>query len=255
MSSNASSYWHRVPETTRRVLGRIEELIDFARVAGLRRDDSNPAKWRGGLDAVLPAPSKVKPVIHHAALHYHDLPDFMQRLRAEEGTAARALAFLILTGTRMNEMRHAKWDEIEGDVWTVPAERMKMRKAHRVPLAPRAREILKAMRGQNPTLIFPGRMAGRPIDDNTVLRVLQRLAGAQVTAHGFRSALRSWAAETTTFKPEIAEAALAHAIKSSVERAYLRTTFFDKRRRLMEQWAACCASPSAAPGKVVKHRA
>ena len=231
--------WHRIPETARRVLGRREELIDYARIAGLRRDDSNPAKWSGGLDAVLLPPSKTKPTEHHAALHYRDVPGFMAKLRAEPSIAARALEFLILTGTRMSEMRFATWAEIEGDVWTVPAERMKMRKEHRVPLSPRAVAILREMRGQHTEVIFPGSRPGRPVDDNTVARTLHRLAGP-LTAHGFRSALRTWAAEDAGFAPEIAEAALAHAIKSAIERAYKRTTFFDQRRRLMEKWAAYC---------------
>jgi integrase len=238
--------WQRIPETARRVLGRLEELIDYARIAGLRRDDSNPAKWKGGLDAVLPPPSKIKPTEHHAAMHYRDVPNFMDKLRAEPGVQARCLEFLILTGTRMSETRFAERSEIEGDVWTVPAERMKMRKAHRVPLSPRAIEILREMRRQHPEaeVIFPGWRPGRPVDDNTVSRVLQRLAGP-ITAHGFRSAIRTWAAERTNFAPEIAEAALAHAIKSGIERAYKRTTFFDKRRKLMEAWADYCAATTS----------
>jgi integrase len=186
---------------------------------------------------------------------YAEVPAFMEWLRAIEGTAARALEFLILTATRMSEMRHAKWSEIEGDVWTIPAERMKMRKPHRVPLVPRALEILKELRGQHDTLVFPGRLHQRPIDDNTVLRVLARLA-PDTTAHGFRSSFRDWAGERTSFPKEIAEAALAHAIKSSVERAYLRTSFFDHRRRLMTQWAGYCGEqPVKAGGKVVAIRA
>ena len=247
-------HWQRIPETARRVLGRLEELIDYARIAGLRRDDSNPAKWNGGLDAVLPPPSKIKPTEHHAAMHYRDVPDFMPKLRAEPGVAARALEFLILTGTRMNEMRFATWAEVEGDVWTVPAERMKMRKAHRVPLSPRAVAILNELRGQHPEVIFPGWRPGRPVDDNTVSRVLQRLAGP-LTAHGFRSALRTWAAERTNFAPEIAEAALAHAIKSGIERAYKRTTFFDHRRKLTEAWADYCeGTATVTAGEVVALR-
>ena len=178
-------HWSRIPETMRRVLGRLEEVIDFARIAGLRRDDSNPAKWSGGLDAVLPPPSKMKPTEHHAAMHYRDVPGFMAKLQAETGVAARALEFLILTGTRMSEMRFATWAEVEGDVWIVPASRTKMRKAHRVPLPPRATEILREMRGQHAEVIFPGSRPSRPVDDNTVARVLHRLAGP-LTAHGFQ---------------------------------------------------------------------
>jgi integrase len=233
-------HWARIPETMRRVLGRLEELIDFARIAGLRRDDSNPAKWSGGLDAVLPPPSKLKPVEHHAAMDYRAVPDFMTKLRAEPGVAARALEFLILTSTRMSEIRFATWAEVDGDVWVVPSERMKMRKSHRVPLSPRAVEILREMRGQHPEVIFPGSRSNRPCDDNTISRVLHRLAGP-LTAHGFRSSLRTWAAEDGAFAPEIAEAALAHAIKSGIERAYKRTTFFDHRRKLMVKWADYCA--------------
>jgi integrase len=239
--------WRRIPETARRVLGRLEELIDYARIAGLRRDDSNPARWKGGLDAVLPPPSKVKPTEHHAALHYRDVPDFMRKLRAEPGVAARALEFLILTGTRMSEMRFATWSEVESDVWTVPADRMKMRKEHQVPLSPAAVAILNELRGQHPEVIFPGWRPGRPVDDNTVSRVLQRLAGP-VTPHGFRSSLRTFSAERTNFAPEIAEAALAHAISSGIERPYKRTTFFDLRRKLMEAWADYCDGEATVTG-------
>jgi integrase len=238
--------WHRIPETAKRVLGRLEELIDFARIAGLRREDANPARWKGGLDAVLPPPSKIKPTEHHAALHYRDLPAFMAKLRAEPGVAARALEFLALTGTRMSEARFARWSEIEGGVWTIPTERMKMRREHRVPLSPRALEILDQQRGQYPDVIFPGSRPGRPIDDNTIARLLQRLAGP-VTAHGCRSALKTWAAERTNFAPEISEAALAHTVRGSIMRAYLRTSFFDQRRRLMEAWADYCDGKGAEP--------
>ena len=147
-----------------------------------------------------------------------EVPGFMTKLRAEPGVASRALEFLILTGTRMSEMRFATWAEIEGDVWCIPLERMKTRKPHRVPLSPRVVEILKGLRGQHPQVIFPGSRSNKPIDDNTIARVLHRLAGP-LTAHGFRSSLRTWAAEDGGFAPEIAEAALAHAIKSGIERA------------------------------------
>ena len=251
----AEPIWHRIPETAHRVLGRLEELIDFARIAGLRRDDANPAKWKGGLDAVLPAPGKIKPTEHHAALQYRDIPDFMARLRAEPGVAARALEFLILTGTRMSEMRFATWAEIEGDVWVVPAARMKMRKEHRVPLSPRAVEILNALRGQHPEVIFPGSRPGRPVDDQTLARLLQRLAGP-VTPHGCRSAFKTWAAERTNFAPEISEAALAHTIRGSILRSYLRTSFIDARRRLMEAWSDFCAGKGSGTsgGEVVALR-
>ena len=147
-------------------------------------------------------------------------------------------------------MRFAKWAEVEGDTWVVPASRMKMRKAHRVPLSPRALTILAEMRGQHPEVIFPGSRPGRPVDDNTVSRVLQRLAGP-VTAHGFRSGLRTWAAERTNFAPEICEAALAHQVRSNIERAYKRTTFFDQRRKLMEAWGDYCDGAATVTGSEV----
>ena len=178
-----------IPETARRVLGRLEELIDFARVAGLRSKDTNPARWRGHLDAVLPAPTRIKAKVHHAAMHWRDVPAFMARLRGEQGVAARALEFIVLNGPRMSEAVGAKWDEVDfkARTWTVPAERIKMRKAHVVPLSNRSLAILEEMRGGHPTWVFPGRFNKSPISDNAVLLLLHRLAGDEVTAHGFRS--------------------------------------------------------------------
>jgi integrase len=195
--------WQRIPETARRTLGRLEELIDFARVAGLRSNDSNPARWRGHLDAVLPAPTRIKAKVHLAAMHWRDVPAFMARLRDEQGVAARALEFIVLTGVRMSEAIGAQWDEVDFKtrVWEVPAARIKMRKAHVVPLSSRALAILQEMRGSHATWVFPGRFAASAISDNAILLLLHRLAGDKVTAHGFRSSLRTWAAESSGFKP------------------------------------------------------
>ena len=213
-------HWHRVPKTAKDVLGRIEELVDFARVAGLRRDDLNPAKWRSGLDAVLPAPSRLRPTQHHPAMPYARRARLHGEATRRAGiSGARARTF-VLTATRMNELLGAKWDEIDGDVG-----RSRPRPDEKAPAACRAARPARSRScagcaAQDPMLVFPGRLAGKPISDNSLHRVLHRLAGPEHTAHGFRSAFRDFAAERTGFAPEIAEAALAHAVKSAVDAAY-----------------------------------
>ena len=164
--------WQRIPATAHRILGRLEELIDFARVAGLRSNDANPARWRGHLDAVLPAPRRVKAKVHHAAMPYAEVPAFMARLRTEQGTSARALEFVVLTGVRVSEAVGAQWSEIDfkQGVWNVPAERIKTRQPHRVPLSPRALAILNDMRGGHAKWVFPGRFDSAPCSDNMILK-------------------------------------------------------------------------------------
>lgn len=235
--------WQSKPEMASRLRGRIENILDWARVNGYR-DGENPARWRGHLDHLLPAPGKVKSVEHLSALPYAKVPDFMATLRTRTGVAPLALEFAILTAARTNEVLGARWDEIDlgAKMWTIAGERMKAGKEHRVPLSMPAIAILEAeavknSRGQG-GLVFPGRR-GEQRYDNTLLETLREIV-ASVTVHGFRSSFRDWASEETDFAGEVVEMALAHAIAGKAEAAYRRGDLFDKRRALMDEWAAFC---------------
>lgn len=227
--------WSTKTETANRVRGRIEAVLDWAKVRGYR-DGDNPAQWRGNLAHALPAKSKVRRVQHHPALPYSDLPKFMRALRVREGIAARALEFTILTSARTEEVLRTRWDELDEAVWTIPASRMKASKPHRVPLSGAALAVLQSLPRLN-EWVFPG--ARGPLSNMAMLNVLRRM-GAGVTAHGFRSTFRDWAAECTAFPNHVVEQALAHSIGSAVEAAYRRGDLFDKRRELMTAWAAYC---------------
>ncbi len=242
--------WTTKTETASRVRGRIESVLDWAKVRGYRQGE-NPARWRGHLDKLLAKRSKVAKVVHHAALDYRQIGDFMKRLRAAEGIGARALEFAILTAARSGEVRGATWAEIDLDegVWVVPGERMKAGKEHRVALSAAAVDLLRALpRLDDCDLVFPGAKR-RPLSDATLGAVLKRM-GLDVTAHGFRSTFRDWAAETTAYPSEVVEMALAHAVGDKVEAAYRRGDLFEKRRRLMADWARYCATPSHQRGAV-----
>jgi integrase len=246
--------WTTKTETATRVRGRIESVLDWAKVRGYR-DGENPARWRGHLDKLLPKPSKVAQTEHHAALPYPELGDFMVRLRAAAGMGARALEFTILTAARSGEVRGATWSEIdlEAGIWTVPGSRMKAGKEHKVPLSDAALELLASLpRTDETDLIFFG-TKNRPLSDMSLTAVLRRM-GLDVTAHGFRSTFRDWAAETTAYPSEVVEMALAHTIGNKVEAAYRRGDLFDKRRRLMADWAKFCGTSSAKAGAVVPMR-
>src|SRR5262245_10980205 len=239
--------WTTKPETAGRVRGRIESVLDWAKVRGYRVGE-NPARWRGHLDKLLPARSKVRRVEHHAALPYAELPGFLASLREQEGIAARALEFAILTAARTGEVIEARWDEIDllDKTWTVPGTRMKAGKEHRVPLSGRVLAILQEVRPRRHAedgFVFPGAKLGRPLSTMAFLRVLLRMERDDLTAHGFRSTFKTWASERTAFQNEIVEAALAHVVGSKVEQAYLRGTMFEKRRALVEQWATFCTRP------------
>ena len=232
--------WTKKPETASRLRGRIELILDWARARG-HRDGENPARWRGHLDHLLPARSKVRRVQHHAALPYAELPDFMAALRAQEGTVARALEFTILTAARTGEVMGASWKEINlaERLWIVPGERMKAGKEHRAPLSARAVEILKEMKqahGHDPkAFVFAGRAPGRALSNMAFLMLLRRMDRGDLTAHGFRSSFRDWCAERTNFPNEVAAMALAHAVGNKVEAAYRRGDLFEKRRQLMDR--------------------
>jgi integrase len=241
--------WQTKSETASRLRGRIEAVLNWATVRGYRKGD-NPARWRGHLDKLLPARSKVQRVEHHPALPYDELADFVAMLRSQEGIAARALEFLILTATRTGEVIGARWDEVDlGEkIWVVPAARMKAGREHRVPLSGAAAGILEEMKKiRESDFVFPGGKRGKPLSNMAMLAVLKRIGRSDLTAHGFRSSFRDWAAERTNFQREVAEMALAHTVGDKVEAAYRRGDLFQKRRQMMDGWARFCgtARPSA----------
>ncbi len=244
--------WATKPETANRVRGRIESILDWATVRGYRQGE-NPARWRGHLDKLLPSRTKVRKTQHHNALPYAELPAFMAKLREEEGTAARALEFTILTAARTSEAIGAQRSEVNAreKLWTVPADRMKADKEHRVPLSNRALEIFAAAGVDEEGFIFPGGRWHRPLSNMAMLALLKRMGRSDLTVHGFRSTFRDWAAERTNFPNEVVEMALAHAIDSKTEAAYRRGDLFEKRQRLMGEWEAYCAAIRKA-GEVVE---
>jgi integrase len=204
------------------------------------------------LDKLLPASSKVRKVEHHAALPYAELPSFLVELREQDGIAARALEFTILTAARTGETIGARCTEIDllDKTWTIPAARMKAGREHRVPLSARALAILEEMqahRHRDEGFVFPGGKPGKPLSNMAFLMLLRRMDRGDLTAHGFRSSFRDWVAERTNFPSEVAEMALAHAVGSSVEAAYRRGDLFERRRRLMQQWATFCTAPTQEP--------
>jgi integrase len=234
--------WNTKTETASRLRGRIERVLDWAAVRGYRQGD-NPARWRGHLDQLLPARSRVQKVQHHAALPYAEVGQFMADLRGQDTASALALEFLILTATRTAEVIGATWSEVELDaaVWTVPAERMKAKKEHRVPLSKPALAILKQLHKHRAgEFVFMGAKPGKPLSNMALLMLLERLGRSDLTVHGFRSTFRDWAAERTNFPREVAEHALAHSLPDKVEAAYQRGDLFEKRRRLMDAWGRYC---------------
>jgi integrase len=232
--------WRERTETASRVRGRLEAILSWATVRGYRSGD-NPARWRGHLDQLLPPPSKVSAVTHHAALQCSEVRAFAERLREQSGCGARALEFLMLTAARSGEVRGADWSEIDlaERTWIVPGDRMKAGREHRVPLSVAATALLRtsgpAMRSG---LLFPAARGG-PLSDMTLSAVMRRMKVGAVP-HGLRSTFRDWCAEYTDFPSEVAEMALAHAIGDKVEAAYRRGDLFEKRRQLMTQWAVFC---------------
>jgi integrase len=250
--------WGDKTETASRVRGRIESILDWATVRKYRTGD-NPARWTGHLEHVLPAKGRVAKVEHHAALPYGDVPRFMQQLRGREGMAARALEFVILTAARTGEVIGARWGEIDfaAGTWTMPADRMKGGRRHRVPLSPRALELLQALpREDGNPHVFIGPRPGSGLSNMAMTAVLRRMGYGHVTAHGFRSCFRDWCAEQTNFPREIAEFALAHVLGDKSEAAYWRGDVLAKRKQLADAWSRYCATPPAVQesGKVVPMR-
>ena len=240
--------WTKKPETASRVRGRIERVLDWAKVRGHRAGD-NPARWRGHLDKLLPNLEKKKRVKHHPALPFRDVGGFIAKVRVEGGAAARAMELLILTATRTIETIGARWEEFDVDeaTWVIPPERMKTHKEHRVPLSPQALKLLRALkakRADGEEFVFPGG-SGDHLSNMALLALLRRMDREDITVHGFRSTFRDWASESTNYPHEVCEMALGHSVRNDVEAAYRRGDLFEKRRRLMSEWARYCDTPKA----------
>ena len=246
--------WKTKTETASRLRGRIENILYWAAVRGYRQGE-NPARWKGHLDKLLAARSKIQQVAHHAALPYVELGGFMADLAKMDGMGARALEFAILCASRSGEVRGATWNEIDLNegVWIIPAGRMKAKREHRVPLSGKAVSLLNALpRLDGTELVFPG--TSGQLSNMSLTAVLRRMDRGDLTAHGFRSTFRDWAAEQTAYPSEVVEMALAHTIGNKVEAAYRRGDLFDKRRRLMDDWAKYCGTTRGVAGEVVTLR-
>jgi integrase len=243
--------WRSKSVTAGRTLGRIEQVIDWAVVRGHRPPGTNPAKWKGHLDQVLPPARKLAPVVHHAAMDYRAVASFL--VGREQGVAASALKFLILTAARSGEVLGATWSEIDFNnaTWIIPASRMKSKREHRVPLSPQALDLLKTLpREDGNEFVFIGSKPGQAIGRTAFAGGMER-AGRSETVHGFRSTFRTWASEQTNFPREICEQALAHVVGNAVEQAYARSDLLVKRAKLMAAWAKFVTMPTQAAGKVL----
>lgn len=245
--------WTDKTETASRVRARIEKVLDYA-TALRHRSGDNPARWRGHLEEALAKPSKIAKPVHHAALPYADMGEFMPKLRAEIGTAARAVEIIILTAVRTSEALNARWEEfdLKARTWTIPAARMKSGRPHSIPLSNQAVKVLLQMQeifGAE-GFVFPGAKEGKPLSNMAGLQLLKRMGHGDLTVHGFRSAFRDWAGEQTNFPREVAEAALAHVVKDKAEAAYARGSMFEKRAKLMQAWADYCGASKVDAGNV-----
>jgi integrase len=229
-------------------------VLDWAKVRGYRTGE-NPARWRGHLDKLLPAPKKIAKVEHHPAVPVKHVAKFYAELREREGTAARALEFLTLTAARSGEVRGATWNEIDLDakLWIIPAARMKAKKEHRVPLSRAAIKLLESLpRFENTDLVFPG-TKDKALSDMSIAAVMRRM-GLNYVPHGLRSTFRDWVAECTAYPRELAERALAHTVTNAVEAAYHRSDVLEKRRAMMQEWAKFLSTPVDSKGTVVSLR-
>ena len=241
--------WKDKAETASRVRGRIETVLDAAKVREYRTGE-NPARWRGHLSLILPARTKLSRG-HHKAEPYLSVPQILTQLRSRQAVAALALEFTILTAARTGEVIGATWDEIDiaKGVWTISAKRMKAGREHRVPLSKRAMEIVQQVKLLNDSYVFSGPKGG-PLSGMAMAMLLRRMK-TDVTVHGFRSSFRDFAAECTSYPHEVCEMALAHAVASKVEAAYRRGDLFEKRRRLMDEWATHCLSKTQVGAKIL----
>jgi integrase len=240
--------WRTKTETASRLRGRIEAVLDYAKARNWREGE-NPARWRGHLDQLLPRRSKVRRVEHHRAMPWREVAGFVQRLRCSFSMQSRCLEFLILTAARSSEARGARWSEIDltSKVWTIPPERMKGGREHRVPLSESAMAVLRPMmQFGTDGFVFPGLNDASTLSPMTLARLVVATGGAGATVHGMRSTFRDWAGEATNYPREVAEAALAHALEDKTEAAYQRGDLLERRRRLMADWAAFCDRPMVA---------
>jgi integrase len=247
--------WATKTETAGRVRGRIEQILDWAKVRGYR-DGDNPARWRGHLDHLLPARGKISKVKHHPALPYAELPAFMEQLGRRDAVAGRALELAIFTAARTGEVIGAKWSEfdLKSRVWTIPSERMKGGREHRVPLSDAAMRIVRHVSTiRENDHVFAGDRANA-LSNMSLLMLLRRMGRADITAHGFRSTFRDWVEEQTDTPRAVAEMALSHSVGNAVEAAYRRGDLFEKRRVLMEKWGQFCDTPPATSGIVTAFR-
>ena len=236
--------WKTKTQTATRLRGRIEQVLAWATAAGFRQGE-NCARWTGLLDQLLPAPGKVSKPRHHPAVRVDDMPAFIKALRQHDGLSPKALEFAVLTAARSGEVRGATWAEIdlEAAVWTVPKERMKMGKEHRVPLSDAAIKLLEAMpRMEGTDLVFPG-TKGQPLSDMSLTAVMRRM-DVDAVPHGFRSTFRDWAGDRTNYPRDMAEAALAHKLENKVEEAYRRSDALEKRREMMQEWGKFILTPT-----------
>ena len=232
--------WNTTTETASRVRGRVEKVLAAAKARGMR-EGTNPAVWRGHLETLLPAPQKIKKLQHHPALPYEQVPIFINNLRKTNSIVALALEFTILTAARTGEVIGATFDEIKGDIWTIPAARMKARKPHRVPLGSRALEIIRGVQAISRNDMYIFSHGFKPIGNMAMLSLMKRKK-YNITVHGFRSSFRDWVSETTGYSGEVAEMALAHVIANKAEAAYRRGDLIDVRSRLMSDWEKYCLS-------------
>lgn len=245
--------WTTKNETMVRVRNRIELVLSWAAARGYRSKE-NPAMWRGNLDQVLPRPSKVNNRTHHPAMPIDDLQAFVKKLRSTQGTAARCLEFVILTACRSGEARLTTWSEfdLKAAVWNIPAEHMKAGRPHRAPLSPQAAKMLAALpKFEGTDFVFPGRDVTKPLSDMSLTAIMRR-AKLEYVPHGFRSTFSDWTAERTAYPAEVREMALAHAIGNDTEAAYRRGDLFEKRRNLMNDWAAFIELPPATGANVIQ---
>lgn len=243
--------WKEKPETASRLRGRIERVLNFAKVKDWRSGE-NPAAWRGNLDNVLPKPKKLSRG-HHPSMPYAQLPDFMASLREREALAARALELAILTGCRTGEVLEAPWSEfdLEAGIWSIPAPRMKNKKAHRVPLVPETMAILNSLyENRTNDFVFPGQKPDKPLSQTAMEMVLRRMNVKPFTVHGFRASFKDWCSDETFFQWEIVEGSLSHKVGSNVAQSYRRSDALEKRRQVAQAWADYCGG--AKSGKVVK---
>jgi integrase len=248
-------FWDIKTETASRVRQRIEAVLNWASARGYRSRE-NPARWKGHLSNFFSEQRKLAAVKHHAALPYEEIASFIAALREQSGTGAKALEFLILTAARTSEVTGARWSEIDLDnkVWVIAGERMKAGREHRQPLSDPAVAILETLRADDADGFVFGGSDGREMSNMTMTAVLRRM-GRKVTVHGFRSSFKTWASEATNHPTEVAEMALAHSVGTKIEAAYRRGDLLEKRRRLMDDWAAFCAAPSRTGAEIVSIRA